>query len=535
MKEHINGDMAMAHGAIAGGVNVITGYPGSPSSGTMDHLIKLQSAYNYKLEWSVNEKVAAEVAIGASIGGRRSLICVKSVGMNLMIDPLMALNLTPLNAGLVILLGDDPGGYGSQNDQDTRPIVQTLEIPLLEPASPEEGYQMMSEAFGLSEKYKIPVIIRETRAFSQSVSSYEVPPIDYNPPEYDIPLEPYRFVPVPANVVQKHKVLHQQLDEFKNWTEHCQYNQIIGNSKKGIITSGFAHTKLKDVLGPDGTDNFSILKLGSLYPLPEHLTVKFLNTCDEILVIEETLPFIENAIKVIAYDHRCKAKIHGKQSLHVPSEGELFRWHISEAIKQFNPEVELRSQFTAEKQPLEVPSLKSNCEHCRYEEVLEMLDKSASNLDLEPIYTGDPGCLFKVGDRLLAKYSIGSAVALASGLKKSGNDRPVVSLIGDSGFFHTTIPAIINASYNRSKLLMVLLDNEGAITSGFQPTPAMGVDVLGKTKPALDFTEISKACGVRLIQNLNIDDPEAHKMDACTKAFQYDGLSMLIVKIPNQA
>ena len=170
----LDGDQAMAYGALSSGVKLVASYPGSPSSGTVETIIDLAQKHEIYVEWSGNEKIAMEMGIGASIAGRRALVCVKSVGMNVMIDPLMVLNLTPVNGGLVIILGDDPGAYGSQNDQDTRPLVSMLEIPMLEPAGPAEGFSMIQEAFNISEQYHTALIIRITRSFTQQVESVPV-------------------------------------------------------------------------------------------------------------------------------------------------------------------------------------------------------------------------------------------------------------------------------------------------------------------------------------------------------------------------
>ncbi|MFC1562407.1 indolepyruvate ferredoxin oxidoreductase subunit alpha, partial [candidate division KSB1 bacterium] len=175
----MNGDQAHAYGALAAGVKLVTGYPGSPSTGTHETLIELAKDHKIYVEWSTNEKVAVEMAIGASIAGKRSLVCTKSVGMNMMIDPLMALNITPVHGGLVILLGDDPGAYGSQNDQDTRPAACLLEIPMMEPSDPAEAFNMMQEAFEVSERLTTPVIIRETRSFTQAVGPVPAGSVKY--------------------------------------------------------------------------------------------------------------------------------------------------------------------------------------------------------------------------------------------------------------------------------------------------------------------------------------------------------------------
>src|SRR4051812_18054773 len=190
----LNGDEAMAHGALAAGVSVVTSYPGSPSSGTVEVLAGLADRHGLYVEWSSNEKVALELGIGASIAGRRALVCAKSVGMNAMLDPLMTLCLTPVHGGLVILLGDDPGGYGSQNDQDTRPVASMLEMPLLEPATPAEGYAMMMASFDASEQLQMPVIIRVTRSFTQQKERIDIPEGPFPQVDRGLAREPWRFV-----------------------------------------------------------------------------------------------------------------------------------------------------------------------------------------------------------------------------------------------------------------------------------------------------------------------------------------------------
>ncbi len=532
LPEIIDGDSALAYGALAGGASVITGYPGSPSSGTLQFLVDLQPDLGFHIEWSLNEKVAVEVAIGASIAGRRSLVCGKSVGMNLMVDPLMTLNLTPLNGGLIILLGDDPGGYGSQNDQDSRPLMHMLELPLLEPVGPREGFLMMKELFELSERYKLPIILRETRAFSKTSAGLNHADFDYDPPQYDVIEEPFRFVPVPARAVQNHRRLHQQLQAFSAWTETSTFNHSKIRVKKGIIACGFAYTKLLDALNDASNMDLSIYQLSTLHPLPEKSLATFMKNCDKVLVLEESLPFVENALKVIAYDHSCKTQILGKSSGYFSSEGELFRWQIAEVLRSFHPGISTDRSYSKERQNLEQPQKGNPCLHCRYEEVLDAIDQAAKNLDVRPWYTGDPGCLFTVGDRLLAKYAIGSAVALASGLVKAGVDQPVVALVGDSGFFHTSIPAICNASYNQSSMMVVILDNGAAITSGGQLTPATGINTVGNSSPTLHFADIAQACGVKNIVQTHIDVPKERLIQTFKNTLQSDQLSLVVVKIP---
>ena len=235
----IQGGEALALGALAAGIRSATSYPGSPSSEVIEALIGRSRDHDLRVEWASNERVALETAIGVSIAGHRALVCTKSVGMNVMLDPLMVLNLTPVHGGLVIVLGDDPGGYGSQNDQDTRPLATLLEMPMLEPSTPAEAFRMMVEAFDLSERFQTPIIVRETRSFAQSSGTIELPEAFLPRPGRGILREPWRFVPVPANVVAKHRALHDRIGAFAAWAETSPYLESSGSGDLGVIDGRF--------------------------------------------------------------------------------------------------------------------------------------------------------------------------------------------------------------------------------------------------------------------------------------------------------
>ena len=530
----LNGDEALAFGALVSGVSMVTSYPGSPSSGTVECLIPLARKHGFYLEWSSNERVALEMAIGASIAGQRALVCTKSVGMNVMLDPLMALTLTPVNGGLVILLGDDPGGYGSQNDQDTRPLAPMLEMPMLEPATPAEAYEMMREAFELSERLNTAVIIRETRSFTQQRGSVTVVNqiFQRNAPEYK--REPLRYVPVPKNVVQKHRDLHERLTALASWADSMPFNPMSGRGKKGILGAGFAFQKLLDVVGQPSEQQLSLLKLGILYPLPEETPVDFLKNCGEVLVFEENEPYVETEVKAIAHDHSCSTRVFGKLSKHVSREGELFRWQIQEAIHRFLPEFVPAGNYRKENEEQERPQKEGYCAECRYDDVLDLLENTAADLGQKLILVGDPGCLVTIADRLDAKYGIGSAVAVADGMNKAGMRERPVAMVGDSGFFHSTLPAICNAVHNNSKVVVVVLDNGTTLTSGRQPHPGVGQNALGEIAPNLSIPEISRACGIKHIHTVCLDESESTLKRCFREALRVAELVMLIVEIPDQ-
>jgi len=526
----LNGDQAMAYGALASGVKLVASYPGSPGTGTVETLIELAGDGELYIEWSSNEKVAIEMGIGASIAGCRALVCTKSVGMNLMVDPLMALNLTPLKGGLVILLGDDPGAYGSQNDQDTRQLTLMLEMPVLEPASPVEGYAMLREAFAASEKFHTPVIFRETRSFAEQV---ELVPIEtgYVAASFlGFEREPWRFVPAPRNAVEKHRELHARLEQLGHWADRLPFNQSKGGGSRGILAAGFAYRKLMDVLGDSDQDDLRILKLGIHYPLPAKTMEEFLSACDEILVIEENEPFVELQLKALAYDLGARAKVYGKHSGHVAREGELYRWQIQESLSNFIPGFVPAQNYLKENQSQELPKKENYCAGAGYGEVLDTLEQAAQNLNQELVLVGDPGCLVTVAERLDAKYAIGSAIGVADGLSKAGIEERAVALFGDSSFFHTTLPALCNAVHNRSDILMVVLDNHSTASTGYQTNPASTKDAMGRAAPALNIEHIARACGVTQVYSSVFGESAAERVEKFEQALQSRELALLIVQ-----
>jgi indolepyruvate ferredoxin oxidoreductase alpha subunit len=523
---------ALAYGAIVSGVKIVTSYPGSPSSETVEVLIELATRHNLYVEWSSNEKVAMEIGIGASIAGRRALVCTKSVGMNVMLDPLMALNLTPVHGGLVILLGDDPGGYGSQNDQDSRPLAPMLEMPWIEPSSPAEGFAMMREAFSVSEHYHTAIVVRVTRSFIHQSALFEIPEGPYAQPDLGLVREPWRFVPVPRNVVEKHRALHERLAELEHWASAASYNRIEGQGNLGVIAAGFAYRKLRDVLANDTSVLLRILKLGVLSPLPRSVVADFVGSCREVLVLEENEAFLENQIKAVAQESGCGARILGKMTGHTRREGELFRWQIQAALARFVPEYAPSGAYCEEGETSERPPRENHCAGCRFGAVLDALRDAADGLGQDPVLVGDPGCLAAVGERLAAKYAIGSAVGVADGLHRAGIKERAVALFGDSSFFHTTLSAIANAVHHRSDILMVVLDNQATVTSGFQPNPGVPRDALGKVARALDIERIARACGVEFVRSAGPDDLDLRLRDVFREGLLHQGLGLIVVHTP---
>lgn len=531
--KNLNAEEALAVGALAAGIQMATSYPGSPGIGVMNTLI--EHAKNNKglyVEWSVNERVALEMCIGASMAGKRSLVCVKSVGMNVLLDPLMTLNLTGTHGGLVILLGDDPGGYGSQNEQDTRLLAPLIEIPFLEPATTAEAFSMMYVAFDLSERFRCPIVIRITRSFTQQPPTKITNPINLEAenPALGLVREPYRFVPYPGNAVELHREQHRRLAHYERWLDRTPWDEIRGSGTRGLVAAGFCFTKLQDMLRNPLPENLRVLKLSSLYPLPQQTIRRFLDGCEAVLVLEESDPFIESSLKALAHDLGAKTKILGKQREHLPYGDELLRWQIQAALENFLPGFVSKRTYTEADQAQERPTKKDHCAGSPNKHIFALLQETAKELGQKPILISDPGCWVKVAGEVDGKFAIGSAVAVASGLHKAGVDEPVVALLGDSAFFHSTVPAICNAAYNGANVFILILDNSGALSTGGQPTPATGQYEVGEKATKLSIAKIAQACGVKTINRL-----PASATDKDIKTYIRAGLietklSMLIIE-----
>ena len=617
----VTGGQALAYGAARAGVGCVAGYPGSPSSATMATLIELQRAgagAGCHLEWSANERVALEVAIGATLGGLRSLVCTKSVGMNVMVDPLMALNLTPLTAGLVIILGDDPGAYGSQNDQDTRALADLLELPMVEPDTPRAGLDMVEAAFAASERYAMPVVVRVTRSFDTcraDAGDVAEAQLDWQVRQGAVAREAFRYVPYPGNAVAKHHDLHRRLDEAAAWVAGAAFNrgapaapaaatarhseagraaaragqrsvarialpasaadgsadsasgpaphdrgapsggadETTGAAeaaadgagrgrqhdqtrpRRGVVSAGFCTSKLNDVIGNGpgaGSNGVGRLALGGIYPLPAAPLRDFLAAHDEVLVLEENEPYLEQRIAALAHAERLATRVRGKLTGDVARCGELYRWQIANALVRFAPQLAQGTQaatFTADGESAERPPRRNHCAGCPFDKLIDAVQAWLANSGRDAWLVADPGCLASEAPRLGAKYAIGSAAAVAHGLLHAGQD--AVALFGDSAFFHAALPALCNAYAQGANLAVIVADNAGAVTTGRQPHPGSGRTALGSPAPRLDMLTLARACGASHAAHADLQELAT----ALPAALDGPGVRVLVVDAPCRA
>ena len=631
----LTGGQALAYGAARAGIGCVTGYPGSPSSATMATLIELRGAgagNGCHVEWSANERVALEVAIGASLGGLRALVCTKSVGMNVMVDPLMALNLTPLTAGLVIILGDDPGAYGSQNDQDTRALADLLELPMAEPDTPRTGLEMVEAAFAASESYAMPVVVRVTRSFDAcraDAGALAGAQLDWQVRNGAVAREPLRYVPYPGNAVAKHHDLHRRLDAAAAWVADAAFNRatpavsettarrsdaavrapragerpqearirtpaapaasraapdaaeepkstaVSGpaaapgtaaaprgsastgadgapgtvqaapdgaaagerddrpGGRRGIVSAGFCTSKLDDVIGAGaGAAGAGVgrLALGGIYPLPAAPLRAFLAAHDEVLVVEENEPCLEQRIAALAHAERLAVRVRGKLTGDVARCGELYRWQIVDALARFAPHLapgERAAAYTEAGEAAERPPRRNHCAGCPFDRLIDAVQEWLAGSGRDDAWlVADPGCLVTEAPRLGAKYAIGSAAAVANGLLHAGQD--AVALFGDSAFFHAALPALCNAYAQGADLAVIVVDNAGAVTTGRQPHPGSGRTAFGSPAPRLDMLALARACGASHAAQAGLDDLAV----ALPAALDGPGMRVLVVDAP---
>jgi indolepyruvate ferredoxin oxidoreductase alpha subunit len=526
-KKTLTGDQAIAYGALEADVRVVTGYPGSPGTKVLTGILELTKDDPTKhVEWSANEKVAVEIALGASLGGDRAMVVLKSVGMNIAVDPIMTANLTGINAGLVIILGDDPGAWLSQNEQDTRGLVDFMELPLMEPSSPQEGKDMVSAAFEISERFRTIVVVREIRSFSTFQDVVELKEGFLSMPSKGFLHEKNRWVSTTFNVIENHRELHHKLELMGEYFSNSRFNKIIKADGDGyIIAAGFAYNKLMDALNGK-KDKFSVFKLGTINPLPGDLIIQFLNEAESVIVLEDNEPYLENKIKAILHDAGLNTEVLGKTTGNIPREGEISNIHI-EALMSNAPGLKSHTQRVS------TETQKSFCEGCPYIPAFQALSHVIEELGEKPVIIAEPGCGVRLNappfEMLDVKYSMGSAIGIASGIAKARAGVKPIAVCGDSSFFHTGVNSLMNVITNRANIFIMVLDNAVTALTGYQPHPGTGVDAKGRETESVDIAEIAKACNVPFVDVVDPDETETIQA-ALRKGLTSDELSMVIIR-----
>lgn len=510
MKRLMSGNEAIARGVYEAGVRFAAAYPGTPSTEIMEEFSKYEGVY---AEWSPNEKVAVEVAIGAALAGEKALAIMKHVGVNVAADPIFTVSYTGTNGALVIISADDPSLHSSQNEQDNRNYAKFAKIPMLEPADAQEAKEFIKLAFEISEKFDTPVFLRSTTrvSHSKSVVSLEdpVPYVD----KTKISFNAEKYVMVPAEARKRRIEVEKRMQKLKVFAESFGENKMeINNPDVGIITAGLPYNYAKDVF-PD----YSYLKLGMVYPLPEKLIRDFASQVKKIYVVEELDPFLEEQIKAMGIE------VIGK---------EIFPY-----TNEFDPGI-IQNAINKQEKPVntpvkDVPSRPPNlCPGCPHRGLFYTLKK------LKVFVTGDIGCYtlsyMKPLEGLHSTICMGASIGMAHGMSKALKEKgkgKVVGVIGDSTFIHSGITPLLNMAYNKSDAVIVICDNSTTAMTGMQEHPGTGYTILGEATNKLDLKVLVSALG---IENIRIVDPNDLKDTRAVikEELANDGPSVVISQSP---
>ena len=501
---HLLGNEAIAYASVEAGLQFASAYPGTPSTEIVETLAKLSKKYGFYVEWSVNEKVALEAAYGAAIAGVKSLVAMKHVGVNVAADPLTTSAYTGVNNSFVIVSADDPSMWSSQNEQDNRYYGLRSYIPVLEPPSPYRIRDIVLEAFRISERFKHPIILRTTTRISHLRVRYE-----FREPEREVRIpewkpDPERFSVIPAHARRLRMKLIERWEDIKKYFNEAWFNFIEGDGDRLIITSGFSYSYVKDALKSLGIENIRILSLSGMVPIPEELVLRAVEGVEEVLVVEELEPIVETHVKSILYDEGVRIPIYGKK--YIPLIGELTLENVRNGIARW---LNIDYSTSFEEPGLELPPRPpAFCPGCPHRGTFFSLRKAVNRSGLKPVYSGDIGCYslavlppFRMQDTIV---EMGGSIGLANGFSHIlPRDHIVVATIGDSTFFHTGIPALLNAVYNNSPMLVVILDNRVTAMTGAQPHPGSGYDVYWNRTREIDIEAIVKAIGVEYVVSMD--------------------------------
>ena len=502
------GNEAIARGAFEAGVKLSSAYPGTPSTEISEYLAKYDEVYT---EWAPNEKVAAEVAIGASISGVRSLACMKHVGLNVASDPLYTFAYTGVNGGSVIVVADDPGLASSQNEQDTRMIGRSAHVPVLEPSDSQEAKDFVKIGYEISEKYDTPVILRTTTKLAHSQSAVELcDRVEVEDKVYERNLS--KYVMMPASAIGRHLVVEEREKRLASDAKNLPVNRIeLGDRKIGFITAGIAYQYVKEVC-PDA----SVLKLGLVNPLSRELIEEFVNQVETVYVFEELEPVIEEQVRAWGFDVKGK-ELFTKQGEYSANMLRRVLYGADEAV------------FEKIDSPARPPILCPGCPHRSVFSVLNKLKIHAS---------GDIGCytLGAVAPLGVIDTTIcmGASISALHGMEKArGKDyiKNWVAVIGDSTFLHTGINSLINMVYNKSTGTVMILDNRTTGMTGHQEHAATGKTLKGEETYAIDLAELCRAVGVKNVIEINAFDVKGLE-DVIKSSVGSDELTVIITKSP---
>ena len=537
--EFLMGNEAIAMGAIAAGVNLVAGYPGTPSTEVLETVAKHRPDGTY-VEWSVNEKTAMEIAGGAAYSGARAMVTMKQMGLNVAADPLMCLSYIGVKGGLVVLVADDPGPISSQTEQDTRTFAAFSKVPVFDPSTPQEAYEMIQQAFAFSEEYATPVFLRSTTRVSHGYASIEVK----DPEEYTVHVpdgfikDSSRWVIFPRLSNINHRKIEARNAQLSNVLSDDPLNRIwpeAGTSlHRGVATGGFSFTycmEAREKIRRESGEAFRLFKVSTPFPFPEKKAVEFLEGLDEVLCIEELDPVIERALTYVCGKYGLKAKILGKLTGDMPASGENSREIVQQAVEGFM-EIPFSNVEAPELPPLPVrpPVLCAGCPHrASFYAVKKAMQGKKT------VYCGDIGC-YTLGnamplDMVDTCLCMGAGLGIAQAIGRIEPDTSCFAFVGDSTFFASAIPSVVNAVYNQADMTLIVLDNSTTAMTGHQPHPGTGQTMMGEIVSKISIENILRGIGLETVETVDpLDHPLA--VETVRRVAAEKGVKAIIFKSP---
>ncbi len=507
MKQLLSGNEAMALGAYHAGVVVAAAYPGTPSTEILENLARQKGIY---VEWSTNEKVALEVAMGGAYGGVRALASMKHVGLNVAADPFFAVSTTGIIGGLVVISCDDPGEHSSQGEQDNRHFARFAKVPMLEPTDSQEAYDLMDWVFKISEEFDTPVLFRSTTRISHCKTVVDVNrerKADLKPAGFI--RSPTKYVMVPSNARPRRNVMEDRIVKLRSYVESFPMNEMILQDRKlGIVTSGVAYQHAREVF-----KDASFLKLVTLYPIPANLVRRFAKEVERVIVVEELDPYLEDELRCLGIPVTGKdfIPIIGELTPEIVEQGAIKAGLLPAPKHVPKPAVPLQL-------PARRPQLCAGCPHVGTEYILRKLCFKDSKVpgpitEDEIIVTSDIGCytlgVYPPLAALDTCACMGASIGQAIGLEKAKVRNKVVAVLGDSTFMHSGITGLVDAVYNQGNITVIILDNGTTAMTGHQGHPGTGLSARGEKATVVKLEEVVKGLGVKDVHVVSAFDLKA--------------------------
>lgn len=529
-KQYVMGNGAIALGALKAGVNLVAGYPGTPSSEIIETVAKYPHEGTY-VEWSVNEKAAMEVAAAAAYCGARAMVTMKQVGLNVASDPLMSLAYVGVKGGMVVVSADDPGPISSQTEQDTRRFAEFARIPVFDPSSPEEAFEMIGDAFEYSEKYKTPVILRPTTRVDHAYASIDAPDT-FTAKEYEgFVKDSKKWVIFPRLSFMNHAMIEKRNIEIGEDFSSSRYNTVTGSSEKAVIATGVSFAYAAEFLKehPD----VRLIKVGTPHPLPERFLLEALDGVSEVLCFEELSPYIEESLLKLIGKHHLDIKVRGKLTGDVPPSGEndadSARVMISRFLGYETDEsgVDLSD---APQPPMRPPVLCAGCPHRASFYAVKRAMKGR-----KAVFCGDIGC-YTLGnamplDMVDTCLCMGAGITMAQGFHHMDEDAVAFAFTGDSTFFASGMTGVVNAVYNAADVIVCVLDNSTTAMTGHQPHPGTGRNMMATPVEKVSIEKILLAAGVKKVLTVDPLDLDA-AIAAVRECADMKGVKAIIFQSP---